>query len=263
MKELVREILFVRKCVRCGEIMSREESGEAFCARCLPFWREAMTDSCALCFASAVECTCCPEILVKAGALTLRKLTFYDAENRARPQNKLLFFIKNKKNRRASRFVAKELLPLVSFELSVLGVENAGEEVFITCVPRGRKAVAFFGHDQSAIICRELSELMGIPFLSILKSRRGVREQKKLGVAQRSKNAESMLVTDERFVPSVEGRCALLFDDVVTTGASMSAAVKRLRKLGVDRVLCLSIAMTPKKNRPSEKKNKEKSADEE
>ena len=190
---------------------------------------------------SAIECTCMPTVLSKSGALVLRRLTFYESDKGWKPNNRLVLFLKDKKNKRASHFVANELFQLLQFEISVLDITDVSEKMFITYVPRGRKAKALSGHDQSRIVCEALSKISGIPLVPIIKRRWGGKEQKKLNVTERTRNISNLLWTDEKYSADVQGRCAVLFDDITTTGASMAHAVKLLKKMGVDKVLCFCI----------------------
>lgn len=207
---------------------------------------------------SAVECTCMPKSLSESGALVLRKLTFYEPEKRGKPNNRLILFLKDRKNKRVSRFVATELLPLLRFEASVLGIEDVADRMFITYVPRGRKAKALNGHDQSDVICRELSDISGIPCVPLIKRRRGGKEQKKLSSTERASNVSNLLWIDDKHLSEVRGKCAVLFDDVTTTGSSLAGAVKLLRSSGVDKILCfcISSAVSKKKDDKSHANDK-------
>ena len=260
-REYAKRILLVRKCVGCREILDLDNFDSAFCPECRLAFQVAKTESCPECYGAATECSCMPTLLSKAGALTLRKLFFYSAKKDNEAQNKLVYYLKHKKSKRAATLAASELAFALRGELDTLGIE--GSEVLCVGVPRGRAAVLSYGFDQSEEVSRALARLLCAEYFPAVRRRFGGKEQKKLNAAQRQKNIKSLMYIKDSDRARIEGRYVVLFDDVVTTGASMSAAVKHLRKLGVDRVLCLSIAMTPKKNRPSEKKNKEKSADEE
>ena len=240
--KVITEFLFVRKCVCCNKILYPHERENAFCYECMLKWRFEMTKSCPTCLKSAVECTCMPKELSRSGALVLRKLTFYEPEKRGKPNNRLILFLKDRKNKRVSRFVATELLPLIRFEASVLGIEDMAERMFITYVPRSRKAKALNGHDQSDIVCREISDISGIPCVPLIKRRRGGKEQKKLSSKERATNISKLLWIDAKYLSEVQGRCAVLFDDITTTGSSLAAAVKLLKGLGVDKILCFCIS---------------------
>ena len=74
------------------------------------------------------------------------------------------------------------------------------------------------------------------------------KEQKKLTAKQRVKNIKSIFkIRKESSRCDYEGKCALLIDDVSTTGASFAAATELLIKSGVGKVICFSIATTPEK----------------
>lgn len=235
--EFLDRYYFVRKCGGCREILEYERSHEAFCPSCALAWSVAKTGSCPECSQSAIECTCMPRGLSSAGALCLRKLFFYSAKKDREAQNRIIYLLKKNPNRRISRFIARELESMMIHELEVLG---ARESAVIVSVPRGRRARSVWGFDQSELICRELSDISGIPYVSAIKRRFGGKEQKKLSRAKRFRNIRSLFALSSD--TSIDGRYVILFDDVVTTGASMAACVSLLMSAGARGVICLCIA---------------------
>lgn len=244
-KEYAKRILLVRKCVSCREILGFESFDAAFCPECRLAWQVSKTESCPECYGAATECSCMPTLLSKTGALTLRKLFFYSANKDNEAQNKLVYYLKHKKSKRAADFVAGELLGAVREELSTLGVEE--NSVICVNTPRGRRAVLSYGFDQSAEICEALAKRLGAQYIPLVKRRFGGKEQKKLSAAQRQKNIKSLMYIGEEDATTVKGRYILLLDDIVTTGASMSAATSLLYKAGAKGVICLCIASDQKK----------------
>ncbi|MBP3369108.1 MAG: ComF family protein [Clostridia bacterium] len=241
----IKRICVVRKCACCRTILSVNDFEEAFCSSCNLGWQAAKTESCPECYGAASECSCMPKQLSRSGALTLRKLFFYSAKKENEPQNRLVYYLKHNKSKRVSDFVARELCGLVREEMSTLGI--AADDLLILNVPRGRRAVYAYGFDQSAEICRSLSELIGCEYFPAIKRRYGGKEQKKLNAAERRKNIKSLMRIREDDVDRIKGKYILLFDDVVTTGASMSACVSLLRKAGARGILCFSTASDIKK----------------
>ena len=237
-KEFFDRFVFVRKCVGCGEILPYERTKEAFCSDCIVRWRMAKTENCAECLRVVTECTCAPKGL--RGVRSLRKVFFYHSKKYREPQNKLLYFLKHHSNARASEFVARELAPALNEEIAACGFSEKKDEVFLINVPRGRRAKTRYGHDQSELVCRALAEVCQITYCGCLvRARRGT-EQKKLTGAKRFGNVKGVFSLREG--TELSGKCVVLLDDVVTTGASMLGCVKVLRAAGASEILALCIA---------------------
>ena len=66
-------------------------------------------------------------------------------------------------------------------------------------------------------------------------------EQKKLDSEARSRNIKNSFAFNPKYLADT-GKAVILFDDIVTTGASMSEAVSLLRKNGVKTIICVTIA---------------------
>lgn len=239
-REFLEYYIYVQKCGGCAEILPDDRKAEAFCSFCHLRWMMAKTENCAQCFRPAVECTCMPKGLSSTGALCLRKLIFYRAERGEQPQNKIIYHLKRNANRRMARFLAEELKNAVLNELTILGKENLGEECVVVAVPRGRAAKNKYGFDQAELISRALGQSLRIPYAAVLRRRLGGKEQKKLTRDRRFRNIQHLFCLKN--ADEVRGKCVLLFDDVVTTGASMAACVNLLRKAGASAVICLCIA---------------------
>ncbi len=244
-KELYKRFFVIHQCGGCRQILDHEFAYDALCPECRLRWNIAKTESCPICAQSAVECTCMPKVLARSGALTLRKLYFYSDQKEKEPQNKLLYFIKKNPNKRMADFIASELMGQMREELEVLGVEP--KDVLLVSIPRGHRSKRIYGFDQSEFICKRLSLLTGTPYLPLLKRRHGGKEQKQLDRKQRLKNMEKLLYIKDS--SAAEGKYIILFDDVVTTGAGMSASTAILKKAGAKGVICQCIAQVPEKGK--------------
>lgn len=246
---IARRLFLVHKCAACRRILSRDEFEGALCSECELAFRVATTESCPECLRSAIECACQPKMLSSSGSLCLRRLYFYHTGKEKAPVNRLLYFIKHNRLRRASQMIAEEMLKLVKKELDILEVEDYSANAVIVNLPRGRKARALDGHDQSEEICKAMSLLSGIPYIPAIRRKWGGREQKKLNAAERRKNIKSLLVPREKHASDVSGRYVILVDDIVTTGASMAACLPILRKMGARGIICCCVASDCKKKK--------------
>jgi len=242
-EEFAERYIFVRKCAGCGELMGYEEREDAFCPSCRISWERAKADGCPMCRNSMIECNCMPKKLSRAGLPFLKKLVAYRSEDAKKAENKVIYFLKRNKNKRVARFIALQLSEKVREIVSE--TEGSAEDFVLTYLPRSHRAVVEHGFDQSEMVCRELSGITGISMLPAFeRQRRKVSEQKKLDAKQRGVNAADMFELNEHFSQRLSGRAVILFDDVVTSGASMSEALKLLRKARIADVYGLCIAFT-------------------
>ena len=238
MRDLLLRIAFVHKCVGCNKILDKEDFHRAFCFDCREVYLASKMEICPQCSLEAKECTCMPKLL-KNDAKCFRKLFFYNKNKQSQPQNRLVYYLKRNKSKRVVREAAKELEPLIKTEIEA--AYNADDVIFV-CVPRSRSSASVYGFDQSAVLCKELSELCGIEFVEALKRKRGGKPQKMLTAGERRKNIGRLLFANKKVIDRVDGKTVILIDDVVTTGASMSACIEILSKAGAKRFICVALS---------------------
>ncbi len=246
-REFLDRFVFVRKCGGCGEILPYERSRDAFCSECVRAWHIAKAENCPNCLRVVTECTCTPNGL--RGVRSLRKLIFYHSKKYDEPQNKMIYLIKHRPNKRISAFVAKELSAALREELAVCGFSDQTSDVIVLNVPRGRRSKTLYGFDQSELVCRALSKECGLSYLDAIGRRRGGMEQKKLTGRKRFSNVKGLFFLKD--AGAFAGKCVVLFDDVVTTGASMAGCVKLLQKAKAAEILAFCIAQ----DEPAKKKH--------
>lgn len=239
-KDFFRWFFTVHKCAGCGEILDAEHHYAPFCESCMLAWRASLTVGCEECFSPSVECRCMPRQLQKAGALCLRRLFFYESEGAHTPQMSLIYWLKRRKSRRMTAFAADNLLSLVRSELDDVGLSDVPQEFIVSHVPRGKRAVTEYGFDHSALVARALAERLGVEYRTLLCSGFGAKAQKTLTRKERLDNARKSIRVAKG--ADLAGKYVILFDDVVTSGASMAISVKVLMKAGARGVACFSLA---------------------
>jgi ComF family protein len=177
---------------------------------------------------------------------------FYHPKKQKEAQNKLIYLIKHRPNRRISAFVARELVPIMHAELAERGYSERREDVLLVSLPRSCRSKIRYGFDQSELICREIAKQTSLTYQSVIGRRRGGREQKHLTGRGRFGNVKSAFYLKNDV--ALSGKCVLLFDDIVTTGASMSGSVSLLQKAGAKEIIGFCIAeYLPKKKKRGER----------
>lgn len=101
------------------------------------------------------------------------------------------------------------------------------------------------GYNQAALIARSLSELTGIPtaeeFLLRIKN---TLPQKELSDRERYLNLQQAFAVSDRGQELYPGtKCAIIIDDIYTTGSTMEACAQVLRSAGIDKVYFLCVCI--------------------
>lgn len=145
---------------------------------------------------------------------------------------KLITQIKYQGGHSASEWLAQEMLDCAPARQSI-----ARQSLLITWAPTTRARRRGRGFDQAEVLARAVGKRMSQPTRSVLRRSPGPPQTGLSGADRR--NAPSFSV-----VHPVSG-LILLIDDVATTGATLSAAAKSLKKSGATRVVALTAARTP------------------
>lgn len=247
MTDRLRALLFPPKCAACRSLLDwygATEESVALCEHCRKRWDSERLEVCGQCAKVITECTCMPDALRRSRCQGLRKLVYYRHGTREPVQNRMIYRIKETRDRRAVAFLASSLLPALR---ELLASDGALEhDAVLTWAPRGRGARLLYGTDQARELARALSALSGVPCKGLLKRRHGrSRVQKTLDAKARRANAAAAfgLTRAARNISDT----VILVDDIVTTGESMAACVRLLRMAGARRVMALSVAVDDQK----------------
>ena len=241
---LVKNLVFPPRCAGCHALLSPDAAGEhaVFCAECAKEWHAELCLQCPSCFAAYPECRCQSGVMKKAGSAGLLKLAPYGDTPRERVVRRIVLDLKRNPRQRVVRMLSSELAVSLDKEMEKLGWERGN--VVLVHLPRDVRAIRRYGADQSALLARALAAQTGLSHLPVLYRTKRVKQQKKLTATERASNLRGAFAVRE--IPA--NCCAVLVDDVVTTGASLSAGAHALRKQGVKEILCVSVAQTPKKH---------------
>jgi len=98
-------------------------------------------------------------------------------------------------------------------------------------------------YNQSAELGRALAAEAGLDFLpGLVRRARKTRQQVGLSAQARARNVSGAFAVAPEMVLRLKGRPVLLVDDVITTGATVEAVTRALKRQGVDKVDVVSFA---------------------
>ena len=119
----------------------------------------------------------------------------------------------------------------------------AGVDVVVP-VPLNRWRLLSRRFNQAAILAQEMSRQTGLAVqLHLLQRSRSTGTQVGLTRDQRRRNLAGAFSVPRRRRASLEGRNVLLIDDVITTGATVEACARALKRAGAARVDVLALAL--------------------
>lgn len=214
----ILDLIYPPKCAGCGELT---ENGAILCGICSEKWRK-----------EKAEFRRHGPFVPPRGSDTILSLTSY-SKNRESVSKRMLLRAKDRKIGKLYDLLADELCTVI---------KNSGAEIdVITYSPRSNRKLVSQGTDQSYETAKRLSKRLGVPLVSCFLHKGNV-QQKSLGNAGRNANAESS--TEFRFgaKEKINGKNVLLYDDIITTGATLSAAARLLKENGAVGVVCVTAA---------------------
>ena len=128
---------------------------------------------------------------------------------------------------------------------------GAGAELIADCdvilpVPMHRRRLLARRFNQSAILARELARQENKLFApTLLLRKKATRSQVGLTTAQRRANVAGAFQLARGAKPQIAGKRILLVDDVITTGATINACARTLKRAGATGVDALALAIRP------------------
>jgi ComF family protein len=111
-------------------------------------------------------------------------------------------------------------------------------------VPLARWRLLTRRYNQAQILAAEVGRMAGKPVapMALVRARR-TRPQVGLSRAERKRNVSGAFIVPPEAIPLVAGKAVVLVDDVITTGATVSAAARALKRAGAARVDVLALGL--------------------
>ncbi|RDE08846.1 ComF family protein [Pelagibacterium lacus] len=229
---LALDVVFPPVCLACHEAVA---SADGLCVGC---WGQLVPISAPLCpvlglpFAADMG----------AGAVSVAAIAHPPPYDRARSAvaytdlaRRLVSMMKYSDRPEVARFCARLM--------ANAGRDLLGHDAVLVPVPLHRRRQRWRRYNQSAELARALAGLANLPLVTDLVIRhRNTIQQVGLNAGQRARNVEGAFGVDPGGLHRLAGRRIVLVDDVLTTGATVSAIARLLRRKGAGAIDVLSFA---------------------
>lgn len=136
-----------------------------------------------------------------------------------------------------------EIAALLTPWLQTCGQDFLQDADYLIPVPLHLFRIVSRRYNQSAELARMLSQSSGVP-MKVEWLRRVKKTSQQVGMTRdmRRKNLKNAIEVKPNKVAALAGKNIILIDDVITTGSTVTACAKTLRKAGVARIDVLSVA---------------------
>lgn len=214
------DLLFPIQCVGCGT------SGSIWCSDCdalLERFVEPLCHTCGLPLATWSGCPACRKI---KPALPVRSYARYTGR-----LVQGLLHLKYRPDRQLASVMADWLVDLYH--------RSAWQATLVVPVPLSRSRLKQRGFNQSELLANELAKRLGLPLgEGRLRRVKETRSQVGLDPSERRLNVKNAFQAEPG---AFSGMSVLLVDDLYTTGATLSACARAIRRAGTDRVWGITV----------------------
>jgi ComF family protein len=207
--EIAISLLAPHRCINC------RKAGPILCINCAELALIEPPSRCYRCHKATSQSRVCDACHKRSSLSHVWIASEYDEIAK-----KLIYKLKFERARAASEVVARSIDDYLP---------DLPKNMVISFVPTASSRVRQRGYDQAKLIAKELSKRRGWEFSELLL-RRGSSRQVGSSREKRIKQLEKAFMAKN--LVKIKGKHILLVDDVVTTGATLEAASKELKKAG-------------------------------
>lgn len=212
-------LLAPQVCLGCGM------EGSVLCHECIELYHEPVQPRCAGCHALSEDFRVC----VKCRSwLPLHKI--YIAGNYEGISEQMVKSLKFEQKRQTA-----EPMSVIMAKL----LYDVSYDTVLCPVPTAPKRVRERGFDHAKLISECLGKLVDLPTMNLLRRKSNVRQ---LGSSRKDRIAQVRGEFEIFNTEKIEGKKVLLVDDVMTTGATLSAVAKILKEAGAKSVSAVIFA---------------------
>lgn len=232
-------LIFPPFCPVCGEVSGKRHLGEP-CTECLARLMDETRTACPKCRRPPAECTCAPELYDEFSVSPMTEIrplifsAFYEGYRDGSAVSSLVYHTKRVADSSGAAFLARMISAEILRRAATDGFD--ARDFVVTYIPRSAPALRKYGFDHMELCAKRCAKLLGCRFQPML-ARRGGTDQKALGEADRRRNAEATISLKRNRAGLADGARLIVIDDVITTGATMRAAISSLSLAGAAEII--------------------------
>lgn len=219
------DFIYPDKCLSCGTVLSKNENALcSLCKSCLLFINPKKR--CMRCGLEKEFCQCSKRVYRFENIISVFEYTGIARQ--------IMKKYKFAHKMHYADFFAKHMADSVKNEYKNIKFS------IVTYVPTSSKNRSKRGYDQSEVLSKRISKILGIRSVNMLGCRKFVTDQHKSDFKNRLSNVKGKYYFKKR----LHGGNVLLVDDIKTTGATLDECARQLLLSGADKVYCVTALET-------------------
>lgn len=121
---------------------------------------------------------------------------------------------------------------------------DLGEIDILTAIPLHKLKLRERGYNQVDYICKGISDILGVEFRrNIIVRNRYTKTQTELNFQERKENVKDAFSVNRKYLSEIKDKIVLVIDDVITTGATITAAGQVLKNAGCKSIYAASTGL--------------------
>ena len=166
------------------------------------------------------------------------KVFRYSRSEESMPSNYLIYSLKQDNRSDVVKFLTDEMAASLKNN-----IDFSKGKYIITYVPRRRKAIINFGFDHAAVLAKNVARILDVEYKPLLVSK-STKPQKSVVGEDRLKNVRIDYKSHKDI--SLKGYTVIIIDDIITTGASMTACSTLIKAYRPTKVVGASLGIAYK-----------------
>lgn len=243
----VGDFFFPPQCIRCGQTYSSAAHSDTaanvtaacFCGECASNFLDSCRAVCNVCGEQHCVCECSTEALRAVGVDVVYSCFRYDKTDRKSASSSLIFKLKNSAYDRAVDLSAQLLQMRIEKVIQRAGVDSS--RCIITNAPRRRRAVRDRGADHMKMTACAVASRMGMRYAPLFVNT-AVSAQKSRDAYSRAESAKNEINLRRGAGDVALGRCVIIIDDVMTSGATLASCSEKIYAAGAETVILCVLA---------------------
>lgn len=235
----IADIIWPPHCFGCGDLIKltpeqyKSRYSLALCKKCADKFDVERRSLCPRCDKEHIKCHCRPVSMPGnlSSCIHVSRYTAWDSVT-----DGIVLAAKGSNNKYLYELLSNSAVKAIKSRVPDY------RDAVVTAIPRDVSAIRKTGVDQARLAASMAAKKLGLCYVDALV-RLNAKEQKGLSAKDRLANAYSAYDINKKALPSVAGKSVILYDDVLTTGATVSAGSDVLFKMGASRVFVLAFAM--------------------